>query len=115
MIDWIRIEELRQDVGDDEFGVILRLFLDEFEGVLDRLQEHDLARLPADLGFLRDCAQTLGFHAFGILCGAAERRLTGQGATGIDRTALLQCYAASRQELIRGLRADQAVTGLCLC
>lgn len=34
MLDWNRINELRGEVGDDEFQLILELFLDEVEGVI---------------------------------------------------------------------------------
>ena len=37
MLDWDRINELRGEVGDAEFQLILEMFLDEVEGVMMRL------------------------------------------------------------------------------
>ena len=114
MIDWNRIRELRLDVGDDEFSVILRLFLDEFEGALDRLDRDAPEQLVADLHFLKDCARALGFRRFGNLCDELERNLRVRPAGTFCPRALTSCYAASKQGLIRGLLADPTVPGLCL-
>lgn len=114
MIDWDRIRELRHDVGEDEFGVILRLFLDEFEGVLNRLRGDDTGRLLADLSFLKDGARTLGFRRFAILCAELERSIAALAPRTFCPEALAHCYAASKQGLIRGLLADPTVPELCL-
>ena len=52
MLDWNRINELRGEVGDDEFQLILELFLDEVEGVIMRLSRRDVLQLETDLHFL---------------------------------------------------------------
>lgn len=113
MIDWKRVSELRCEVGEDEFAVILRLFLDEFEGVLKRLPGHEAAGLIADLHFLKDGARTLGFSLFGSLCDEAERVANRGQAEGVDLDRLASCYIASKLGLMQALNAGSSVrTGL---
>ena len=56
MLDWGRISELRGEVGDAEFQVILEMFLDEVESAMMRLSAGDAKRLETSLHFLKGCA-----------------------------------------------------------
>lgn len=53
MLDWGRISELRGEVGDAEFQVILEMFLDEVESAMMRLSPGDAKRLETSLHFSR--------------------------------------------------------------
>lgn len=106
MLDWNRINELRAEVGDDEFQLILELFLDEVEGVLMRLSRRNALRLETQLHFLKGCAWNLGFSDFGSLCDQGERRAAEGLPLQVCTQALLQCYSESKQALMRGLEAD---------
>ncbi|RKS52684.1 Hpt domain-containing protein [Paracoccus pantotrophus] len=95
MLDWNRINELRGEVGDDEFQLILELFLDEVEGVIMRLSRRDVLQLETDLHFLKGCAWNLGFVDFGNLCDAGERKAAGgrgPGGRGRCRIAAGQLF-----------------------
>ncbi|KGJ11421.1 Hpt domain-containing protein [Paracoccus versutus] len=105
MLDWNRINELRGEVGDDEFQLILELFLDEVEGVIMRLSRRDVLQLETDLHFLKGCAWNLGFTDFGNLCDAGERKAAGGRAAEVDVESLLASYSASKQALMRQLDA----------
>lgn len=107
MLDWNRIRELRSEVGEDEFKLILELFLDEVEGVIMRLSKRQPARLASDLHFLRGCAWNLGFRGFGILCDEGERLATDGRAAAFDLEALMNCYSASKREMIRELAQEE--------
>ena len=39
MIDWGRIEELRTEVGEDDFAEVIEMFLDEASEVIERICE----------------------------------------------------------------------------
>ena len=50
MIDWERIIVLRDEVGAEDFGEVVELFLDEVEEVISRLRATpDMSTLEEDL------------------------------------------------------------------
>ncbi|MTH62703.1 Hpt domain-containing protein [Paracoccus shanxieyensis] len=109
MLDWDRIRELRTEVGDDEFALILELFLDEVEGVIMRLSKGHPAQLATDLHFLKGCAWNLGFRGFGVLCDEGERiALTGKVAR-LNLDEVMQCYSSSKQMMIGALETEGAL------
>ncbi len=105
MLDWNRINELRGEVGDDEFQLILELLLDEVEGAMMRLSPGDPLRLETHLHFLKGCAWNLGFADFGNLCDEAERRVAGSRSADISIDSLLVSYSQSKQALMQQLDA----------
>lgn len=104
MIDWTRVNELRNEIGDDGFSEVVELFLDEVEEVIARLENApDPRSFEQDLHFLKGSAWNLGFAAFGALCQSGERRAAqGQAAT-VDMAAVLASYAASKDCFLAGL------------
>lgn len=103
MLDWNRINELRGEVGDAEFQLILEMFLDEVEGVMMRLSHDDPVRLETDLHFLKGCAWNLGFAAFGALCNEGERLIGDDRSARIGIEDLMGCYSESKKAMMRGL------------
>jgi len=96
MIDWDRVAELREEIGSEEFGAVVELFLDEVETTLARLGQAP-GQLEDELHFLKGSAWNLGFRAFGALCQDGERLCAaGQGAT-VDLGAVRESYALSKQ------------------
>lgn len=108
MLDWDRINELRHEVGEDEFQLILELSLDEVEGVLMQLSRQDALRLETNLHFLKGCAWNLGLSRFGNLCDEGERRAAEGLAPEVCFEALMQSYSDSKQALRRGMDAQPA-------
>ena len=104
MIDWSRVAELRDEVGADDFGEVVDLFLDEVEEVLARLGgDRDATRFEDDFHFLKGSALSLGFRAFSNLCRDGER-LTAEGrAQDVDVTEILAVYEASKAEFVAQL------------
>lgn len=107
MLDWDRINELRHEVGEDEFQTILELFLDEVEGVMMRLSCKDRSQLETDLHFLKGCAWNLGFAEFGRLCDEGERCVTAGDPGEVCINALLRVYSESKQALMSRLQAER--------
>ncbi|MBP8932029.1 MAG: Hpt domain-containing protein [Paracoccus sp.] len=103
MLDWGRISELRGEVGDAEFQVILEMFLDEVESAMMRLSAGDAKRLETSLHFLKGCAWNLGFAAFGSLCDEEERRAASGQAHEVSIEGLMNCYSESKKTMMRGL------------
>ncbi|MFN0115441.1 MAG: Hpt domain-containing protein [Paracoccaceae bacterium] len=101
MIDWARVEELKDEIGADSLDEVVELFLDEVEAVLMRLGEP--GSLGADLHFLKGSAANLGFEAFRGLCAEGET-LAAKGDGGrIEIGHVIATYAASKQRFLAGL------------
>ena len=67
MIDWDRLKELRDEVGAEDFDEVVELFLDEVEGVMDRLRDSpDVDTLEEDLHFLKGSALLIECHIYTI-------------------------------------------------
>lgn len=103
MIDWERVRELREDVGDSEFRPILELFLDEIETIVFRLVGNRAAQMPDDFHFLTGCARNLGFRGFGDLCEELEGLAQQNRLTRQRIEAALDVYSASKQAFVSGL------------
>jgi len=69
MIDWIRINELRDEVGQDDFGDIVGVFFEEAQETLENLRRADtVVTLLGQLHFLQGSALNLGFSNFAAIC-----------------------------------------------
>tara|TARA_R110002110_G_scaffold68424_13_gene185154 strand:+ start:2139 stop:2471 length:333 start_codon:yes stop_codon:yes gene_type:complete len=104
MIDWQRVNELRDEVGAEDFEEVVDLFLEEVEEVTDRLADRaDADTLAGDLHFLKGCALSLGFSGFSDLCQRGET-LSAQGLAGsVDVPEVLAVYHMSKKVFLKEL------------
>ena len=104
MIEWTRVTELRDEIGAEDFGEVVELFLEEVEEVIDRLRARpDPARLEGDLHFLKGSALNLGFRDFSALCQQGEARSAEGQAEQVDLAAIISSFEASRSVFQREL------------
>lgn len=97
MINWERVEELRDEIGAEDFDEVVELFLDEVEEVIERLRAApDLSTLEADLHFLKGSALNLGFETFSQLCQAGEAASAAGQAATVDVPAILGAFEESK-------------------
>lgn len=101
MIDWDRVSELRDEIGAEDFGEVVEIFLEEVDAAIEALGD-GADSLEAQLHFLKGSALNLGFDAFASLCQKGESA-ANQGDTGIDTDAVKQSYATSRSAFVTGL------------
>lgn len=101
MINWARVNELRAEVGEEDFEEVVHLFLEEVDDAIMRLGENTSAdSRAADLHFLRGSAVSLGFCAFATRCAEAEQK------TDVDASEIamiLKVYEDSKVEFLSGL------------
>lgn len=97
MIDWLRVSELRCEIGPDDFAEVAELFLMEVEDTLSRLQsvEDDPQEVQELMHFLKGSALNLGFSQLSDMCSVAERN-AALGTVSIDLPVLKQLYRQSR-------------------
>lgn len=97
MIDWTRVEELRSEIGDEDFAEVVDMFLEEVEGVIDKLRTAPVeSELENDLHFLKSSALNLGFAEFARLCSESER--SAAASEDVTLAPIIACYLASRAD-----------------
>ena len=103
MIDWFRVTELRDEIGAEDFEEVVEIFLEEVEGVLDKLRTGDRSQLEQDLHFLKGSALNLGFEKFSSTCQDGERRSSqGEGDT-VDLPGVISLYESSKATFLTEL------------
>lgn len=104
MIHWPRVNELRDEVGAEDFDEVVDLFLEEVEEVINRLrQTPDRDQLEQDLHFLKGSALSLGFSNFSALCQDGERKSALGQADNVDLPAILDGFEQSKTQFIAQL------------
>ncbi|MCR9110198.1 Hpt domain-containing protein [Marivita sp. XM-24bin2] len=99
MIDWIRVSELRDEIGAEDFAEVADLFLMEVEETLSQLDgpKHNVVQIREMMHFLKGSALNLGFCKLADVCNAAELA-AAQGEVDIDIPAVQDLYTASREQ-----------------
>jgi len=98
LIDWHRVDELRGEVGAEDFGEVADLFLEEVAEVVARLRKGKAASYAADLHFLKGSALNLGFRKLGTICSDGERLAASGKAETVDIATLVGVYETSIAE-----------------
>ncbi len=97
MIDWSRVSELRNEIGAEDFGEVVDLFLEEVGEVIARLRhDPDRAQLEQDLHFLKGSALSLGFRSFSLQCQDGERKSAQGQADSVDIDGILAEFEISK-------------------
>jgi histidine phosphotransfer protein HptB len=103
MICWERVNELRDEVGAEDFLEVVEIFLEEVEEVIVRLRNApNPADLEADLHFLKGSALNLGFQTLGNLCGDGEKDARNNDTGNVDLATVIDIYERSKREFLDG-------------
>ena len=107
MIDWSRVHELRDEIGNDEFGEVVDLFIEEVDEEIDRLKgRRGMSDLDGRLHCLKGSALNLGFSDLSALCQEGEATAAQGNADLVDIDAIVGCYDRSRAAFLDGLKAE---------
>lgn len=99
MIDWERVAQLQEEVGEDDFQEVADMFLDEMGDEVEALSSNmNVQEMEAKLHFLKGAALNLGLSGFAELCRAGEEMARAGQLAGIDAGAIITCYHASIEE-----------------
>lgn len=101
MIDWNRVSELADEIGAENLGEVVELFLDEAEHALTRLGP--VATLEADLHFLKGSASNLGFDGFRAVCAEGESMAAAGRPDEVGIGRIVAVYAESKRRFLAGL------------
>ncbi len=90
MINWARVQELKDEIGEEDFSEIADMFMNEVEEVIERMRSSpDPAQYEADLHFLKSSALNLGF---------AE--LSSGATNSIDLSTIFNSYDRSKSAFL---------------
>ncbi len=99
MIDWIRIDELRDEVGQDDFGDIVGVFFEEAQEALENLRRADtVVTLLGQLHFLQGSALNLGFSNFAAICRNEENSLQKDPSHKVEIDKIYGVFSSSKQQ-----------------
>lgn len=108
MVDWVRVNDLRTEVGEDDYSEIITMFLEETDLVMERLAEsNSSAALERDLHFLKGSALNIGLATLANLCQIGEKKAAA-GRTDIDIAEIMRVYADSRAALVSSIDGTEA-------
>ncbi|WP_371170181.1 Hpt domain-containing protein [Aliiroseovarius sp. 2305UL8-7] len=103
MINWDRVNELKTEIGEEDFAEVAELFLEEVEEVIARLKSTPKPALfEQDMHFLKSSSLNLGFESLSKLCGDGEREAAAGNYDAVPLTPVFQTYDASKEAFISG-------------
>ncbi len=100
MIDWDRVAELRDEIGTEDFGEIIDLFMIEVANSIEQLGRtppHPRA-IEEQMHFLKGAALNLGFAELARLCREGEEKAIEGQPYAITAEEVRYCFEASRSE-----------------
>ncbi|MDQ2090406.1 Hpt domain-containing protein [Marimonas arenosa] len=105
MIDWDKVIELREEIGEEDFAEVVDLFLEEVDEAMTQLR----AGLPQEkweccLHFLKGSALNLGFEAFSTLCASGEVAAASGDHDEIDLAEVITTYDQSKATFLADLK-----------
>lgn len=103
MIDWSAIETLKTEIGAEDFGDVVEVFLEEVEEKLAGLDQTPAEDLGAAFHFLKGSALYLGFKSMSDHCAAAETAAKAGNADRIDIPRTAEIYAQSKAAFQSGM------------
>jgi HPt (histidine-containing phosphotransfer) domain-containing protein len=107
MIDWARVSELVDEIGAEEFGEVLELFLDEVETAITQLESCDgeAAITEEQMHFLKGAALNLGFETLARVCMRGEAAAASGQPDAVSPAEVRHCFEASRRQFEQDLPA----------
>jgi HPt (histidine-containing phosphotransfer) domain-containing protein len=100
MINWERVKQLEGDIGAEDFGDVVVMFIEEVDEAVDNLRaspELDSDALASALHFLKGSAANLGFKEFIDYCSAGEKLAESGSSSDVDLATVVRLYDDSKQ------------------
>ena len=103
MINWKQVNELRQEVGEEDFEEVVELFLEEVQEVVDDLRADttEASTLESKMHFLKGSALNLGFEEFSSLCAQGEKNAALGAVERSEIDAVISSYEASKAVFVQ--------------
>jgi HPt (histidine-containing phosphotransfer) domain-containing protein len=108
VVCWTRVNELREEIGPEDFDEVVEVFLEEAEGMVAELAAAPPEALEDALHALKGTALNLGLSDLAALCQEGESRAAAGDAAAIPLTPVLTAYAQARAALLKGIAEGRA-------
>lgn len=107
MIDWSRVDELVDEIGAEDFGDVVDLFLSEVEGSIALLERAagNAVVTEEQMHFLKGAALNLGFEELAQLAFKGEKSATSGRPDVVSPAQIRHAFEASRQVFLDDLPA----------
>lgn len=106
MIDWTRVNDLKSEVGAEDFEEIVEIFLEEVgETLLANQGGMSPGSEEETMHFLKGSAMNIGFADLATLCADGELAAREGRTQDIDLGKVAACYEASKSALLARLEA----------
>jgi HPt (histidine-containing phosphotransfer) domain-containing protein len=99
MINWDQVKQLEEDIGAEDFGDVVVMFIEEVDEAVDNLRaEPQLSDddLASAMHFLKGSAANLGFKDFADYCSDGEKMAQTGNSTQVDLTKVITLYDQSK-------------------
>ena len=101
MIDWRRIDELKSEIGQEDFEEVVVLFLEEVESAIGALNPaSDFESWRDSMHFLKGSAMNLGFEELASLCQKGETDVSHHLPSSLEFQAIQNTFKHERKELL---------------
>ncbi len=109
MIDWKRVKDLRDEIGEDDFLEVVAMFLEETDEVVAQLETApQVASIEGRLHFLKGSALNIGLAELADLCQIGEKTAAMGDAVSVDIDPIIASYKLSKDVLLRSLGQSKA-------
>lgn len=105
MIDWTRVHELVDEIGEEDFGEVVELFLLEVEGAITMLSQADgnPQIIEEQMHFLKGAALNLGFESLAQMCLKGEKAASAGRPDVVSVDDVREMYRTSRAQFEQDL------------
>lgn len=105
MIDWMRVRELQEEIGAEDFGEIVEVFMEEVEAAITSLPGADKGtELEALMHLIKGCAWNLGFRGLGKLCADGESAAAAGRGDTVDIAEITTAFETAKTVFSEGLQ-----------
>jgi HPt (histidine-containing phosphotransfer) domain-containing protein len=109
MVDWARVRQLEEEIGEEDFAEVVQMFLEETDAAVARLAAGlTLSEVEAILHFLKGSSINLGLATLARVCAAGEKTAAAGRPEEVDLRQIAEVYARLKFELMEGLAARRA-------
>ncbi|MEO0369906.1 MAG: Hpt domain-containing protein [Pseudomonadota bacterium] len=96
MIDWDRVTQLKEEVGEEDFQEVVDIFLEEMGDEMKTFSpDLSATELEAKMHFLKGAALNLGLSKFAELCRFGEDSAREGHTDTVGTAAVIACYQES--------------------